>query len=98
MRQYANAQQSGTVVRTPGAQPDKMQPIIDRVMMIAERLVKVEKLVESQRETIESQAQRIEELTDKVITLEKKPVFGKATLSTPTRSATKKPTTKASSK
>ena len=74
MRQYANAQQSGTVARTPGMKPDKMQPVIDRVMMIAERLVKVEKLVESQRDTIESQNQRIEELTEKLITLEKRPV------------------------
>ena len=98
MRQYANAQQSGTVVRTPGAQPDKMQPIIDRVMMVAERLVKVEKLAAAQQETIDSQAQRIEELTDKVITLEKKPVFGNTTLKTPARTATKKPTTKATSK
>ena len=73
MRQYANAQQSGTVARTPGVKPDKMQPVIDRMMMIAERLVKVEKLVESQKDLIESQNQRIEELTEKVITLEKKP-------------------------
>ena len=77
MRQYANAQQSGTVARTPGHQPDKMQPLIDRIMMVAERLVKVEKRAESQQVLIESQNQRIEELTDKIITLEKRPVAAK---------------------
>ena len=97
MRQYANAQQSGTVARTPGMKPDKMQPVIDRVMMIAERLVKVEKLVESQRDTIESQNQRIEELTEKLITLEKRPVATKP-VSRPAKRAPAKKTFQGDSK
>ncbi len=98
MRQYTNPQQSGTVMRTPGAKPDKMQPLIDRVMMVAERLVKVERVVEQQRSTIESQQQRIDELTDKVITLEKRPAVAKAPSRPAKRAPAKKTTTSTTSK
>ena len=43
MRQYTNQSQSGTVSNSVRNEVDKLQPIIERVMMIANRLVEAEK-------------------------------------------------------
>ena len=61
MRQYANPSQSGTVTQTK-RRPDKMEPVIDRVMMIAERLVNAEKALQSYGKIIADQTKKITEL------------------------------------
>lgn len=43
MRQYTNQSQSGTVSNSIRNEVDKLQPIIERVMMIANRLAEAEK-------------------------------------------------------
>ncbi len=53
MRQYTNRTQSGTVMQTKRS-PDKMDPVIDRVMMIAERLVKAEQEIQALNNTVRS--------------------------------------------
>ena len=43
MRQYTNQSQSGTVSASIRNEVDKLQPIIERVMLIANRLAEAEK-------------------------------------------------------
>ena len=61
MRQYNNPQASGTVSSSK-RRPDKMEPVIDRVMMIAERLVNAEKALTSYGKIISEQSSKIAEL------------------------------------
>ena len=79
MRQYTNQSQSGTVSNSVRNEVDKLQPIIERVMMIANRLAEAEKelakttglvvnlttTVETLESEIAVQDEKIRQLTDK---------------------------------
>ena len=43
MRQYVNKSQSGTISSSTRKEVDKLEPIIDRVMLVAKRLSSAEK-------------------------------------------------------
>ena len=94
MPQYVNQSQSGTVMRTSKS-VDKMEPVIDRVMMIAERLVNAEKALASYGKIIADQTAKITELQGQIegLKLSHFQAPEPAPVKTPARRA-KSPTTK----
>ena len=94
MRQYTNPSQSGTVTQTK-RRPDKMEPVIDRVMMIAERLVNAEKALQSYGKIIADQSKKITELEAQIEGL--KLSHFKTEPKTETKVATKPPSRRKSS-
>ena len=97
MRQYTNQQQSGTTTTTNRREPNPMDSIIDRVMLIAKRLATAEQEIKSLNvkignfeSTIKAQDYKIKMQDEKIKDLEK-PV---AKTPTPPR---RKPTAKKTS-
>ena len=84
MGQYANAQQSGTVMQTSMGQKDPLETVIDRVMMIAQRLVAAENTIKEQASHIEKLELKIENIALKAEGKEfKKPTTTRAKKPTP---------------
>lgn len=102
MRQYTNRAQSGTVMQTKRA-PDKMDPVIDRVMMIAERLVKAEQEIQALNNTVKSlldvqkkQQDNVDQLLNKIDNIKLRSEGKEFKKPTTTRSKTTKTTTSTS--
>ncbi len=99
MRQYTNRAQSGTVMQTKRA-PDKMDPVIDRIMMIAERLVKAENQLTALNNTVKGmlevqkkQQDNLEQLLNKIDNIKLRSEGKEFKKPTTTRSKTTKTTT-----
>ena len=98
MRQYTNRAQSGTVTQTK-RRPDKMDPVIDRVMLIAERLVNAEKQLTALGNTVKGvldvqkqQQDNLEQLLNKIDNIKLRSEGKEFKKPTPTRSKTTKTT------